>query len=57
MSLWMKDEIPIKLLYHRKNSSMQAIIDREIGKLIQSGCIELSSSPYSAPIVLVPEWN
>ncbi|XP_037898385.1 uncharacterized protein LOC119643109, partial [Glossina fuscipes] len=53
----MKDEIPIKLRYHRKNPAMQAIIDREVDKLIEAGCIEPSNSPYSAPIVVVPKRN
>lgn len=40
---------------------MQAIIDTEINKLIERGCIEPSTSPYSFPITLVKkksgEWR
>uniref|UniRef100_A0A1A9UDN4 Reverse transcriptase domain-containing protein n=1 Tax=Glossina austeni TaxID=7395 RepID=A0A1A9UDN4_GLOAU len=57
----MKDDMPIKIRYHRKNPAMQEIINREVDQLLKNGHIEPSNSPYSAPVVLVPkrsgEWR
>lgn len=56
----MKDDRPIKIRYTLRNPAMQAIRDPEINKLIERGCIEPSTSPYSFPITLVKkksgEW-
>lgn len=57
----MKDDRPIKIRNNPRNPAMQAIIDTEINKLIERGCIEPTTSPYSFPITLVKkksgEWR
>lgn len=49
----MKHDRPITARYLPRNPAMQAIIDKELDDLLNAGQIEPSTSPYSAPIVLV----
>ena len=57
----MKDDRPIKQRYYPRNPAMQELINEEINKLLEIGCIEPSHSPYSSPIVMVKkpsgEWR
>lgn len=49
----MKHDRPITARYLPQNPAMQAIIDKELDKMLAAGQIEPSNSPSSAPIVLV----
>ncbi|XP_050745624.1 uncharacterized protein LOC127011659 [Drosophila biarmipes] len=49
----MKDDKPIKLRYYPKNPKVQGEINARVDELLQMGCIEHSTSPYSSPIVMV----
>lgn len=49
----MKDDQPIKQRYFPKNPKMQAEINKQVDELLTKGCIEPSSSPHSAAIVMV----
>ena len=44
---------PIKQRYRPRNPAMQAVIDREVDKMLAEGVIEPSRSPWSSPVVLV----
>jgi len=49
----MKDDIPIKQRYYRKNPKVQGEINARVDELLQMGYVEHSTSPYSFPIVMV----
>jgi len=49
----MKDDQPVKQRYYPKNPKMQVEINANVDELLEKGCIELSKSPYSSPIVMV----
>lgn len=53
----MTDDRPIKLRYAPRNPAMQAVINAEVRKLEERGCIEPSTSPYCFPITLVRKKN
>ena len=44
---------PIAQQPYRTNPEKQAVINREVQKLLDSGCIETSTSPWASPVVLV----
>jgi len=49
----MKDDKPIRQRYYPKNPKVQGEINAKVDELLQMGYIEHSTSPYSAPIVMV----
>lgn len=51
------DDTPVKQRYRPRNPAMQAIVDRELNKMMAEGVVEPSNSPWSSPIVVVPKKN
>jgi len=47
------DAVPIKSTPRRLPYSLHKELEKEMDSLVQTGCIELSVSPYSFPLVLV----
>jgi hypothetical protein len=46
------DSRPIKQRYRPRSPAMQKVINDHVDEMLQAGVIELSSSPWSSPIVL-----
>ena len=49
----MGDAKPVKALLQRLPYAVLKELEKELSKLIQIRCVELSSSPYASPLVLV----
>ena len=50
-----KTEVPVAIKLRRTPFSLRAEVDRQIQNMEERGIIEPSTSPYSAPILLVPK--
>ena len=47
--------IPIKSLPYRKSKAENELIDKEIEEMLKANIIRPSSSPWSAPIIMIPK--
>ena len=47
------DEVPVKLSPHRLHPALIPRVKRELERLLRAGVIRKSTSPYSAPVVIV----
>ena len=46
------DSTLVKQRYRPRNRAMQAIIDKELDKMLEEGVVRPSSSPWSSPVVI-----
>ena len=55
--IYLANEVPIKQKPYRVSPTKLRLIKEQVGEMLEKNIIEPSTSPYAAPVVLVPKKN